>query len=337
MDKKKFFFIGAVLVILIFGMVFKNIQKQNHIKLMEKKSSEEVSELKNALESIVKEDKEEVVKSGDIYKVKLEEGRELDLGATEVLTSEKSIEGDLERTVYSDFNGKERLVVELTHYTPIKLAVLIDDVGMGTKTADYFSEIKEPLTFATLPFLPKSIEATKKLRDEGFQVILHMPMAGSSDRLNSKTEGIIELGMTKEEIYRRFDRAIENVGGMDGFNNHMGSRFTADAFFMKVLLQYAKEKNMFYIDSKTTPKTKGYDTAKKLGLPSYYCSHFLDNSKKVEDIKKEIKVAVKMAKKGKKLLVIGHYHKNTALALKEMMGYIKGEGVKLVYVDEVLE
>lgn len=337
MDKKKFFFIGIIVLILIFGVVFKNIQNKNHIKLMEKKSSEELIKLTNNLEEILKENKIEILKDGDTYKVTLEEGTELDLGELETLTVEKSIEDNQEEVVYLDFQGKKRLTVEITYYTPIKLAILIDDVGMSTKTADYFHEIDRPLTFATIPFLSKSVEATEKLRECGFKVILHMPMAGSSDRLNSRTEGIIDIGMTKEEIYKRFDRAIENVGEMDGFNNHMGSRFTANAFFMKVLLQYTKEKGMFYIDSKTTPKTKGYHTAKELGIPSYYCSYFLDNSKDVEDIKKEIKTAVKMAKQRKKLLVIGHYHKNTAVALKEMTDYIEDEGVKLVYVDEVLE
>ncbi|WP_319370281.1 divergent polysaccharide deacetylase family protein [uncultured Ilyobacter sp.] len=351
MYRKKVFFIGLILLVLILGLVLKSAKKDNYTEVMEKNTRQELQELENTIEALKDKPGVEVVKTGDTYKVNLQEGTELGLDETEALRAESSIEGNTEKILYRDFIGEEKMVIELNYYTPIpvkppappkkvysgKLSILIDDVGMNTQTADLFGEIKKPVSFATLPFLPKSSEATKKLKDYGFQVILHMPMAGSNDQLNSRTEGILMPEMTKDEVYKRFDKAIGDVGGMNGFNNHMGSRFTEDAFQMKTLLKYAKEKNMFYIDSKTTSKTKGYSMAKELGVPTYYCSKFLDNSKDVEDIKKEIKSAVDMTKKGGKLLAIGHYHKNMAIALKSMAAYIEKEGIELVYVREVLE
>ncbi len=359
MYRKKGFFIGAILLVLILGLVLKSVKKDNYTKKMEISTVQELQELENTLESLKEKDGVEIIETGDRYQIELEEGTELGLGETQALRAESSIEGDTEKILYRDFRGEEKMVIELHYYAPApipmpvlipekpkpapkkgyrgKLSILIDDVGMNTQTADIFGEIKKPVSFATIPFLPRSSEATKKLRNYGFEVILHMPMAGSNDSLNSRTEGIIMPEMTKEEVYTRFDKAIADVGEMKGFNNHMGSRFTEDAFQMKSLLKYAKNKNMFYIDSKTTSKNKGYAIAKELGVPTYYCSKFLDNSKEVEDIKKEIKSAVKMAKDGGKLLAIGHYHKNMAVALKSMTNYIENEGVELVYLREVLE
>ncbi|WP_320046984.1 divergent polysaccharide deacetylase family protein [uncultured Ilyobacter sp.] len=348
MYRKKNFFIGAALLVLILGLVFKAVRKDSYTKVMEKNTVKELKELEKTLETLGEKTGVDIVKTGDLYKVELEKGTEVGLGETEALRAESSIEGNKEKILYRDFRGEKRMVIELYYYTPIpptppkkvysgKLSILIDDVGMNTQTADIFGKIKKPVSFATIPFLPRSSEATEKLKEYGFQVILHMPMAGSSDSLNSRTEGILMPKMTKEEVYKRFDKAIGDVGEMKGFNNHMGSRFTENAFQMKTLLKYAKNKDMFYIDSKTTSKTKGYSTAKELGVPTYYCSKFLDNSKNVEDIKKEIKAAVKMATDSGKILAIGHYHKNMAVALKSMVDYIENEGVELVYVSEVLE
>lgn len=363
MYRKKIFFIGAILLVLILGLVLKSVKKDNYTKVMEKNTIQELQELENTLEALNNKSGVEVVKTGDVYQVTLEEGTELGLDETQSLRADSSIEGETEKILYRDFHGEEKMVIELHYRVPVpepspipspspipvktsttskksnrgKLSILIDDVGMNTQTADLFGEIKKPVSFATIPFLPKSNEATKKLRSYGFEVMLHMPMAGSNDQLNSKTEGIVMPEMTKEEVYKRFDKAIGDVGELKGFNNHMGSRFTEDAFQMKTLLKYAKDKNMYYVDSKTTSKSKGYSTAKDLGVPTYYCSKFLDNSKDVEDIKKEIKSAVEMTKKNGKLLVIGHYHKNMAVALKSMVNYIENEGVELVYVREVLE
>ncbi|ADO83158.1 divergent polysaccharide deacetylase family protein [Ilyobacter polytropus] len=348
MYRKKFFFIGAILLVLILSLVFKTVRKNNYTKVMEKNTAKELKNLENTLKILGAKPGVEIVKTGDVYKVDLEKGTEVGLIETEALRAESSIEGNKEKILYRDFHGEKKLVIELYYHAPIpiippekvysgKLSILIDDVGMNTQTADIFGKIKKPVSFATIPFLPRSSEATEKLKEYGFQVILHMPMAGSNDSLNSRTEGILMPDMTREEIYKRFDKAIGDVGDMNGFNNHMGSRFTENAFLMKTLLRYAKNKEMFYIDSKTTSKTKGYSTAKELGIPTYYCSRFLDNSKKIEDIKKEIKAAVKMAKDNGKILVIGHYHKNMAVALKSMVDYIENENVELVYIKEVLE
>ena len=42
-----------------------------------------------------------------------------------------------------------------------------------------------------------------------------------------------------------------------GFNNHMGSKFTEDERLMKVVIDTAKQRGVFFLDSKTTAKSVG--------------------------------------------------------------------------------
>lgn len=219
-----------------------------------------------------------------------------------------------------------------------KLAILIDDVGENVSIAKKFFNIKEKLNFAVIPFLRDSKKAADYLREKGYNVILHMPMESlGNEYLNRKTKDLIRTNMTQKEIINRFEKGLENIGGANGFNNHMGSKFTSNKKKMEELLKYVKEKNMYYIDSRTTSKSVGYSTAKKLNIKTYYSSIFLDNKKEVNYIEGRIKLAVKETKKHGKLVAIGHYNKITEEALENMIPYIKANGIKLVFLNEVIE
>ena len=333
---KKIIYSSGIISILIIVILFKwysGNKYEKQIKLQEKLA---IKKIINKVEEYSMMSGRPIKKDGIKYIFDLKKEDKLNL-EDDILQIKKILKENKEEIVYRDSQGNEKLILEINYFSLPKLAILIDDVGMNTKNTTYFKKIDRSLSFASLPYLPKTEEATKILKDAGFEVILHMPMEGSNDILNSRTKGLIEESMTKKIIYDKFDGAIENVGEVKGFNNHMGSRFTNNSKKMRELLSYAKKKDMFFIDSNTNSKKEGYKIAKELDIPTYYTSYFLDNSHKKEDIMKAIKVAVSLTKERKKLLVIGHYRKETAEAIYEMLDYIDNEGVELVSISEILE
>ena len=334
-NKKIVYGIG-IISILIIAVLFKwhsGNRYERQIKLQEDLAVEKIIEEINGYSAI---SGKSVEKDGIRYRFDLKKGKDLNL-ENGTLQMKETLKGDKKEIVYSDSKGEEKLILEINYFTPPKLAILIDDVGMNTKTTAYFKKIDRALSFATIPYLPKTNQATRRLKDAGFEVILHMPMEGSNNILNKRTQGLIKPSMNEKEIYDKFDGAIENLGAVKGFNNHMGSRFTNDPEKMRSLLSYAKKKGMFFIDSNTNSKKEGYKIAKELDIPTYYTSYFIDNSHKKEDIMKAIKVSVRLAVEREKVLVIGHYRKETAEAIYEMLDYIEDEGVELVPIIEVLE
>jgi hypothetical protein len=276
-----------------------------------------------------------VIKDGR-YLFEMEEDKSIDIKSSlfhKVIT--KVEDGERVEFVNTEDEFKFGYEYKLIYYP--KLAILIDDVGMNTKTATLFNELGIRLNFAILPFLPRSLEAGNILREAGHTTILHMPMEGSNDTLNDRTEGLIFEKDNPKEIFDAFDKALEDVGPVIGFNNHMGSRFTSNEEKMEIILEYAKKKGLYYVDSNTSIKNKGYKVAKELGIPTTQCNLFLDNSKKVEDIEKQIAKALEIAKKKGSALVIGHYHTNMAEALKNSKELIEESKVKLVHIEEILE
>ncbi len=324
-------------------------KNQNNIETIETKISEEEKsktkeeiEVKKLIEKLVKFSEEnqiiiEKVKDEDkSYTFKLQKDKEFLLENSYFNVKEKK-DGYLREVIYENPKGEEKLIVRIDYDNRPKLAILIDDVGMNTQITRYFINIDKPLSFAILPGLPRTKEAGDILRENGFEVILHMPMEGSNDSLNKNTKNLVWKNMNGKEIYETFQKAILSVGELDGFNNHMGSRFTEDLDKMTELLTYSKEKGLYFIDSNTNSKRQGYKIAKELGIPTFYTSYFIDNSNEREDIKDAIKVAVEMAKNNDKVLVIGHYRKETGNAIYEMLDYIEKQGVKLVSIKEILE
>lgn len=254
----------------------------------------------------------------------------------EKVTTDSSIKNEKveEKTKDSEVHD---IIKETLFNGTSKLAILIDDTGSSLSLAKEFRALDMPLSFAVLPYLAKSKEVNKLLSESGYKVLLHLPMEGSDKAVNENTKNLLKTSLTKEEIYDIFNKALENVGSVSGFNNHMGSVFTSSQERMETVLEFAKSRGLFYIDSRTTAKSKGYRIAKNMEIPSAECMYFLDNSKAVVDIEKELRRAVEISRKKGRAVVIGHFHKNMVEALKNSREMLAKSNVKLVFVDEILE
>lgn len=217
------------------------------------------------------------------------------------------------------------------------LAILIDDAGGSLELAKAFASLDMKISFAVLPYLAKSREVNEYLTSKGHTVILHLPMEGSDTAVNDNTKGLLKTELSKEEMSEIFKNALDNVGSVRGFNNHMGSVFTSSKEAMGTVLSYGKERNLFYVDSRTIASSQGYKTAKEMNIPTAQCVHFLDNSKNVVDIEKELLRAARISQNKRNALVIGHFHKNMVEALANTKETLANSGINLIFVDEILE
>ena len=283
-----------------------------------------------------KKDKDEKVKEDNTYteivedKSKdIENKEEIAVTTDNAITSEQAIEGK-DKTI-------DEIISEVLPDGKGELAILIDDSGTSLDLAKNFASLDMRVSFAIMPYMAKSREVNEYLSNAGYTTLLHLPMEGSDTAVNENTKDLLKTSLTEAEIGDIFTRALDNVGPVRGFNNHMGSVFTSSYDAMDIVLSYAKEKRMFYVDSKTIGSSKGYKIAREKRIPTAQCVHFLDNSKSVVDIEKEIIRAAKIAQKKGRALVIGHFHKNMVEALRNSKERLTNSGVKLVFVDEILE
>jgi polysaccharide deacetylase 2 family uncharacterized protein YibQ len=122
-----------------------------------------------------------------------------------------------------------------------------------------------------------------------------------------------------------------------GLNNHMGSLITSNPEAMRQVLDLVKKAGLFFIDSKTTPETVGFDLAKKMKIKTIIRDVFLDDEQNYSHSSNQIKRLVELAKKNGRALAIGHPFSSTLAALRDAVPWLKTQKIAIVFVSELLE
>ena len=116
----------------------------------------------------------------------------------------------------------------------------------------------------------------------------------------------------------------------------MGSRVTADRTLMRALMRAAKERNLFFIDSWTTPNSVAMATAKELGVRTARNTVFLDNQDDYAYVSERLRHAVRQALPGAAVVAIGHItRQQTWRVLREAAPWLLQSGVALLPASEL--
>ena len=130
---------------------------------------------------------------------------------------------------------------------------------------------------------------------------------------------------------------LQNVPGVVGVNNHQGSQATSDAELMSELMPVLRERNLFYIDSRTTSATVSFETAQNFGFRSAFRNvPFLDDVTEVAPVRKQLNLALRGAREKGEAIAIGHPHPATLQALREVLPQAKAQGVQLVFASDLV-
>ncbi|MBI5407000.1 MAG: divergent polysaccharide deacetylase family protein [Nitrospirae bacterium] len=218
----------------------------------------------------------------------------------------------------------------------VKVAILIDDIGYDNKIFKKFVDFGIPLTFSILPDQRFSTRIAKEARSLNYEVMLHLPMEPRNPERNPGN-GTLVTRMSQDEILKQLSEDIEAVPYIAGVNNHMGSLLTENRDVMNIILEEIHKRGLFFVDSKTSPRSVAYETAKRIGIRSGRRDVFLDNKSDIEYIKGQVDKVIRIARQNGEATAIGHPRAGTIAALREKIADFKREGIELVPVSEVLD
>jgi len=205
----------------------------------------------------------------------------------------------------------------------IKISIVMDDLGQSLEPLNWFLENKYPITLSFLPNLPYTKILSEKLYQKGYEIIIHIPMEPNDfPKVNPGSDAIF-LSMDKSKIKEKIMEFKKELPFAIGANNHMGSRFTSDLNKMICFMEVLKENNLFFLDSRTTAETKGFEAAKATGVLYLERDVFLDNVLELAYVKRQFEALIKKAKVKGYGIGICHPHKETFKILKEILPYYK--------------
>ena len=216
-----------------------------------------------------------------------------------------------------------------------KIALDIDAVGYRRSYINSLLTLKTPITFAIFPYAPYSKDIDFKLHRLGYETIMHTPMEPVDTAL-FPGDGALFISMDKKEIKRKIYTDISRLPYIDGANNHEGSLFTSDEKKICDAVSDFKKKDMFFLDSLTDDNSYAYRCALRQGIPSAQRDVFIDDKPADGYIENQIKIGAALAKKYKRVIVIGHPRRDTVKTLMSEIPALKKEGYKFVPLCEFL-
>ena len=220
----------------------------------------------------------------------------------------------------------------------VKVALVIDDIGNDRAIAKKLLDLPIPITLSIFPFAPYSREIAKEALAKRHVILMHLPMEpiGYPGKGKDPGPGALYVRMSPEEIKKQLNADLDRIPEVSGINNHMGSRFTCDSEGMRAVMVVLKQRKKIFLDSRTIAGSVGYETAKEVGIPTARRDVFLDNTRDVATIRRQLDHLVAIAKKRGTAIGIGHPHRATYLALKKAIPEYLKEGVEFVYITSLV-
>lgn len=213
------------------------------------------------------------------------------------------------------------------------IAVVIDDMGIAKKRTSDIISLKAPLTAAFLTYGAQLEQQIQNAKNAGMEIMLHAPMEPYSKV--DVAPDMLTVKMDDKQIQEKLKNMIEKFDNIKGINNHMGSKFTENKEKMAAVMQVLKEKDLFFLDSKTTPQSVGKEMAQKYGV-SYATRHvFIDNKNQKDYILKQLSIAERIAKKNGYAVAIGHPKSETYLALREWIPSLANKNIKIIPLSQI--
>jgi polysaccharide deacetylase 2 family uncharacterized protein YibQ len=164
-----------------------------------------------------------------------------------------------------------------------------------------------------------------------FPVMLHLPMEPLDMAHNDPGPTGLYLKMTDQELKSQFDKNVASVPNIVGINNHMGSAFTENEPRMTLVMEWVKQRDLYFLDSRTTGKSVVCKAARKAGVPCLANETFLDNQDDVKSIEAQLDSVIALALKHGRTIAIGHYRrKYLAEALADKLPEFESKGVQIV-------
>lgn len=218
------------------------------------------------------------------------------------------------------------------------VAVVIDDIGEDFNFLQELINLKVPLTVAVLPDSSLARECAELAAKNGLEVIIHLPLEAFNNHLSSAgAEGLITTSMSPQDVRSILDRAHSLLPQARGLNNHMGSKATTREDLMEIIISFLKEKNLYFLDSRTSPRSVAYELAVKKKVPAAARQVFLDADEDRSRIKDRMLELFNQARKNGQAIGIGHPFSETLEALRAYLPRAAEFGVQLVPVSAVVK
>ncbi len=215
-----------------------------------------------------------------------------------------------------------------------RVAVVLDDLGLDPERVRWVIGLPGPLTLAFLPYAAGLPQQTKAARAAGHELLVHVPMEPVSPE-HDPGPGALYTHLAAAQIRDRLTTALARFDGYVGINNHMGSRFTADAAGMALVLDEVAARGLLFLDSLTTGASVASGLSAHRAVPLVRRDVFLDTDATPAAIRLRLAELEQVARSRGRAVGIGHPYDSTLAVLAEWLSRLAARGLTLVPISAI--
>lgn len=216
---------------------------------------------------------------------------------------------------------------------PVRIALVVDDLGFSKEGPERLARLKLPLTWSILPYQRETLASARLAESKHIPYLLHLPMQAEVD--GPKGPFLVGVGLPDELLERRVESALDSLPGAVGVNNHRGSRATADRHAMEVVMEVIARHRLFFLDSRTSPKSVAEEVAREKGVRALGNALFLDNDPSEDRIAREFDTLIRGAHHRGYAVAICHV-RPTTLEFLEHLDDNRPSGVVFVTLPDLI-
>ncbi len=230
----------------------------------------------------------------------------------------------------SSYNGSE-IKTSLNKSQNPKIAIIIDDLGYNFRLGLQTIALRFPITVAIIPFTPHAKTLAHLASANTKEIIVHAPMQPIDGEASNRN---FHVDMSKPELNQLLTQMVLEIPQAKGLNNHEGSLFSQDPLRTNWLLSFLEQKNLYFVDSRTSPDTTFPFEASRIKIQFTERDVFLDNSRELNAIRTQLFKLQEIAVKTGKAVAIGHPYPETLQVLREELPRFKEKGIDIVFASK---
>lgn len=177
-----------------------------------------------------------------------------------------------------------------------RIALVVTDVGISQSAAENaIARLPGAVTFAIPAGLKDAQPLVDRMRGDGHEVLLSVPMEPVGFPRNDPGPGTLLTSLTDERNVERLETAMATATGYVGLTSTTGTAFTRKAENLRPILQQTQRRGLLYVDSWLVPDSRVTRLATELGLPRAVSDGLVDRVASAGGIDAQLKELERLA------------------------------------------
>jgi len=219
-----------------------------------------------------------------------------------------------------------------------KMAILVENLGFETnETTTAYLSFPEPLTIALLPADKFSARTAQIAEENKKEVALLLPMEPLPQQYDKYKRSMVMIHYSDDNIRGIISQAAAAVPNLSGVCNFHGAKVMEDSRAMGIILSETNRRKAYFVYTDISKKSVAPQLTKSMKIPNAPIQGSIDAAATTEQAREKLRRYAVTAEKTGKVLIKAQPSAAFIKALKDETEPLRKNGIKLVYVSELVK